>query len=224
MEIGVLRQKNKKYALRILGNCGLFNTIELKNITKISDLYGNSTITMTSRGTIEINEISEENIEKAYSEAKKLNLNLSGTGSIVRSVIACKGSQCLHGLFDVHKIASSIEEKFLGISVPKKFKIGVFGCQNSLGKAKSQDLAFIPSTTDKGKFSIYIGGMMGKTPILGIKLEQTVYENEVLKTVEIILNFYKKYGKDKERFRQTLDRLNPDLEKGINQTLKKTFK
>lgn len=32
------------------------------------------------------------------------------------------------------------ENKFLWISLPNKFKIGVFGCVNSYGKVQSNDL------------------------------------------------------------------------------------
>ena len=43
----------------------------------------------------------------------------------------------------------------------KKFKIGVFGCLNSLGKAMAQDIGVMPSFTEPGKFEIYIGGLLG---------------------------------------------------------------
>ena len=44
-------------------------------------------------------------------------------------------------LYDVHALATELDDLFYGQIVPKKLKIGVFGCINSLGKAKSQDIA-----------------------------------------------------------------------------------
>lgn len=137
---GIIQQKNNFYTARIVGNCGEFSTQELINIAQISSIYGNGKITVTSRGTIEIEQISPNNLENIINEINKYNLRLGGTGTTVRAIVSCKGTTCTKGLYDVHALATELDNLFYGQIVPKKFKIGVFGCINSLGKAKSQDI------------------------------------------------------------------------------------
>lgn len=205
MRPGIVRQKEDKYALRIVGQCGQFSIAELTDITFIAEKFGNGVVTATSRGTLEVEGVDHINLDDAIKMVDEFKLCLGGTGKTVRTVTACKGTTCLRGGFDVHKVAAMLDDKFRGEAVPKKFKIGVFGCMNSCGKARSQDLGILPY--GKGKFIMYVGGMMGKTPQLGIKLNIIVDENNLVTAVDTILNMYREYGEDGERFGSVINRL-----------------
>ena len=135
MIFGVLPQKKNQYALRILGNCGEFTSEELLRLSELTAKFGNGKITATSRGTFELNGVSESELEPAIEAVQEAKLRLGGTGATVRAVVACKGTDCRKGMFDVHAFACRLDKEFYGIDVPKKFKIGVFGCLNSLGYA-----------------------------------------------------------------------------------------
>lgn len=41
MELGVIHQKNNKYALRILGKCGVFSAEDFKTLSELASQYGN---------------------------------------------------------------------------------------------------------------------------------------------------------------------------------------
>ena len=56
---GIIHQKNNFYTARIVGNCGEFSAQELIAIAQIASTYSNGKITATSRGTIEIEQISQ---------------------------------------------------------------------------------------------------------------------------------------------------------------------
>lgn len=73
---GIIHQKNNFYTARIVGNCGEFSAQELIAIAQIASTYGNGKITATSRGTIEIEQISPDNIESMLAEIKAHNLRL----------------------------------------------------------------------------------------------------------------------------------------------------
>ena len=144
MIFGVLPQKKNQYALRILGNCGEFTSEELLRLSELTAKFGNGKITATSRGTFELNGVSESELEPAIEAVQAAKLRLGGTGATVRAIVACKGTDCRKGMFDVHAFACRLDKEFYGIDVPKKFKIGVFGCLNSLGKAMAQDIGVVP--------------------------------------------------------------------------------
>ena len=63
MIFGVLPQKKNQYALRILGNCGEFTSEELLRLSELTAKFGNGKITATSRGTFELNGVSERELE-----------------------------------------------------------------------------------------------------------------------------------------------------------------
>jgi len=57
-------------------------------------------------------------------------------------------------------------------------------------------------------FTLWLGGTMGKKPRLGTKAKVLIEtKEELLKYIERAFEFYKKYGRKKERFGHTLDRV-----------------
>ena len=217
---GVIAQKNNFYALRILGDCGEFSTNELIAISQIANTYGNKKITATARGTIEIEQIPENNLSSAIDAIKQANLKLGGTGITIRAIVACKGSTCNKGLFDVHALASELNALFFGLSVPKKLKIGVFGCINSLGKAKSQDIGIMPAFKHPQKFELYIGGLLGNSPIYGKHIPIALTKSQLILAIKFIIEIYQKHGKYPQRLRKVLD-TNPILWQKLNDYIAK---
>ncbi|BBB91925.1 MAG TPA: 4Fe-4S binding protein [Methylomusa anaerophila] len=64
----------------------------------------------------------------------------------------------------------------------------------------------------KSGFIVYFGGLYGKQIAIGKQLEPRLLSNEELhKVVEATLEFFKQYGKQGERFGNTLDRVGWDL-------------
>lgn len=81
MIFGVLPQKKNQYALRILGNCGEFTSEELLRLSELTAKFGNGKITATSRGTFELNGVSESELEPAIEAVQAAKLRLGGTGA-----------------------------------------------------------------------------------------------------------------------------------------------
>lgn len=210
MTLGVIPQKNNLYALRILGSCGEFSYNELLNLAEVTKKFGFGNVTATSRGTIEVNGITEQKLEDAIAAVQQCGLRLGGTGTTVRVIVACKGTDCRRGMFDVHGLACKLNKEFYGINVPKKFKIGVFGCLNSLGKAMSQDIGVMPSFTDIGKFELYVGGLLGNSPIQGVHIPVPLAEEKLTAAIKHILTLYQKKGSYPQRLRAVLD-ADPEL-------------
>ncbi len=67
-------------------------------------------------------------------------------------------------------------------------------------------------------FTLWLGGTMGKKPRLGTKAKVLIEtKEELLKYVARAFEFYKRYGRKKERFGHTLDRIG--LEKALKEIL-----
>ena len=141
---GIIAQKQEGYfVLRFLSKAGYFTADQMQHLAEVAKKYGNGELGLTSRLTLEIPYIKEENLEQALAFCKERNLNIGGGGPSVRAILTCKGTVCKHGLVDTDRLARQMEEKFFARQLPGKFKISVLGCVNSYGKAQGNDLAFL---------------------------------------------------------------------------------
>lgn len=208
---GILNQKQEEfYAIRFLSKAGYFKAYEIEAISKIAKTYGNGEISLTSRLTIEVPFIREENINRVLLEAKENNLRIGGAGKTVRAVVSCKGSVCKHGLYDTREMAENLEEEFLGRAVPSKFKIGVFGCLNSYGKAQSNDFAILPSVNTESKeveFLVFIGGRAGKKSRKAEPMERRFKKEEIIPLLDKVIKLFNELALKKERLAEVIERL-----------------
>ncbi len=139
---GIMKQKGKdlfSLRLRIVGGCVAAN--QLPKLAEIATRFGKGHIHLTARQGIEIPSIHFAEIETVKSELAKVDLALGACGPRVRTVTACQGSLCSHGLIDSQSIARKIDKVFFGQGgLPHKFKIGVTGCPNACLKPLENDL------------------------------------------------------------------------------------
>lgn len=121
----------------------VFTAEDFKNMSELAEKYGNGKLIPTSRLSIEIPGIAFHNIPAAIDFAAERGLYFGGTGPKVRPIAACKGTTCVFGNCDTHKIAATIHNEFyLGwnsVTLPHKFKIAVGGCPNSCMKPSIND-------------------------------------------------------------------------------------
>ena len=134
----ILTNDGEHFIARIVAPNGVFTNEQMQMVTDVARKYGDGRVALTVRLTIEIQGIPYENLEPLCAEVEAAGLVTGGTGSIVRPIVACKGTVCVHGLFDTQAFAKRIyDEFFVGwhtVTLPHKFKIAVGGCPNNCVK------------------------------------------------------------------------------------------
>ena len=129
---------------RVVSIGGKFSAHQLKVIAECAEKFGNGNVIFTSRLSAEIPGIHFDNIDAACEFVDSCGLSFGGTGAKVRPITACKGSTCVYGNIDTHKLAEVIHNKFYvgmsNVKLPHKFKIGVGGCPNSCMKPSLNDV------------------------------------------------------------------------------------
>ena len=141
---GFLRNRGTdNFSGRMVAVGTVFSAEDFKNMSELAEKFGNGKLIPTSRLSIEIPGIAFQNIPAAIEFAAERNLYFGGTGPKVRPIAACKGTTCVFGNCDTHKIAADIHNLFyLGwnsVTLPHKFKIAVGGCPNSCMKPSIND-------------------------------------------------------------------------------------
>ena len=143
----ILTNDGEHFIARIVAPNGVFTNEQMQMVTDVARKYGDGRVALTVRLTIEVQGIPYENLEPLVAEVEAAGLVTGGTGSIVRPVVACKGTVCVHGLFDTQAFAKRIYDEFFvgwhNVTLPHKFKIAVGGCPNNCVKPDLNDLGVI---------------------------------------------------------------------------------
>lgn len=139
---GLMKQKEKdlfSLRLRIIG--GFVSSEQLLKLSEIADRYGKGHVHLTTRQGVEIPSVNFKDFEKVKKELAEVELQMGACGQRVRTVTACQGKECSHGLIDCFSLAKDIDKEYFGIGGhPHKFKIGITGCPNGCIKPQENDL------------------------------------------------------------------------------------
>ncbi len=262
---GLMRQVQPNYwVLRLRMAGGQIQAEQLLKVAEIAQRYGQGSLHLTARQSIEIPFIKLADLEVVKKEFLAAGLQPGAGGARVRTITACQGSTiCARGLIETTALAKEFDQRYYGRELPHKFKLGITGCSNNCLKAEENDLGvkggmqpeWVESncnfcgicaalcrsqaiTVDKEKaalvyretnchycgrcvkacprqawkgsegFLVYFGGLFGNQIAIGKQLLPIIFSTEELhQVVETTLAFFKKQGKAKERFRNTLNRV-----------------
>jgi anaerobic sulfite reductase subunit C len=148
---GLMKQKEKdlfSIRLRIVG--GFVEAGQLSRLSAIAEKYGKGYIHLTTRQGVEIPHINIKDFEEVKSELSKSGLEMGACGQRVRTVTACQGRECGHGLIDCLSLGREIDKRYFGIGGhPHKFKIGITGCPNACIKPQENDLGIMGALKKK---------------------------------------------------------------------------
>lgn len=147
---GFMKQKEKdlfSVRLRVIG--GYIRSEQLIKLAEIANKYGRGHLHLTTRQGIEIPCVHFNDFDKLRQELAEVGLEVGACGPRVRTITACPGEICSHGLIKPQELATLIDKRFFGRSgYPHKFKIGIAGCPNSCTKPYENDLG-IGGTIEK---------------------------------------------------------------------------
>ena len=96
---------------------------------------------------------------------------------------------------------SSLHPEFLFL--PRKFKIAVTGAPVDRAAIQFHDIGYEVKRNEKGElgFAVYIGGGMGRTPMLGKKIRDFLPEEDLLAYSEAILRVYNMHGRRDNKYK-----------------------
>ncbi len=181
---GFLAQKQEGYfSVRILSTAGNFTSKQIVKLAEIADNYGKGYLGVTTRLATEIPWIKYEDIEAVKKEITCNNMIHGGTGKKVRPLVACKGTVCIHGLYDTQKLCSKLHDKYFGYELPSKFKIALVGCPNNCAKASINDIgimgqAHVELNKEKCK-SCGICTKFCRQKAISIKNDELIYKKDL---------------------------------------------
>lgn len=189
----IVQRDRETYAIAPHLPGGIVDPKTLMKIAKVAEKYGAAALKMTSAQRIAIVGLKEEDLDNVWAE---LDMKPGAAiGLCVRSVKFCPGTTfCKQGKQDAVSLGLKLDEKYHGMPMPSKMKMAVSGCPNSCAEPAIKDIGVMG--TAKG-YTLMVGGSAAATPRLAEVVAKELSEEEVLETIDRIINFYKSSGTKK---------------------------
>jgi NAD(P)H-nitrite reductase large subunit len=204
-EKGAIIQRDKEtFAIAPHIPGGIIQPATLRKIADVAEKY-DAVLKLTSAQRIAIVGIKEPDIDRIWEE---LGMKPGAAiGLCVRSIKICPGTTfCKRGQQDAVGIGLKLDEKYHGMALPFKLKMGVSGCMNSCAEPVIKDIGLMG--TSKG-YRLYAGGSSGLMPRLGNLIAEDLSESEALELVGRIITFYKTTNQ-KKRLGRIIDEIGLD--------------
>jgi NAD(P)H-nitrite reductase large subunit len=199
----VLQQDGQTYGVAPHIPCGVVTPAVLRRIADVAEKYDVPMLKITSAARIAMLGIREEDVDSIWEELEIKPGSV--VGICIRSVKACPGTTyCKRGQTDSLGVGMALDEKYHGMELPGKMKIGVSGCPNQCSETSFKDIGLVG--TRKG-WRIYVGGNGGNNPRLGEKLAQRIDTETALLLIDKILAYYRANAKPRERMGRMIERL-----------------
>ncbi len=199
----VLQRDKKTYAIAPHVPAGLITSDQLRKLANVADKYNAQAIKITAAQRIALVGLEENDIDSAWQD---LGMKPGAAiGLCVRSIKTCPGTSfCKRGFKDSVSIGLKLDDRYHGMNLPNKLKIGVSGCPNSCADNHTRDIGLMG--TPKG-WTVFVGGKGGTIPRLGDRLVMGIPDEKVLDLVDDIVNLYSDNANNKERLGAYIDRV-----------------
>jgi len=188
----VLQRDRETYAIAPHIPGGITDVPTLRKIADVAEKYQAQALKLTSAQRIAIVGIPEEQIDAAWRDVGEEPGNV--IGMCVRSVKICPGTTyCKRGQQNSVEVGLTMDERYHGLELPWKFKMGISGCVNDCAEGCVKDIALVG--TPKG-WNVMVGGNGGAQPRLSHKLLQHVpSDDEALAIVDRIVTWFREQNR-----------------------------
>ena len=203
-EKGVIIQRDKQtYAVAPHIPCGVVQPGTLRKLADVAEKYGAAALKITSAARIAIVGLKEEDVDNVWSE---LGMRPGAAiGLCVRSVKACPGTTfCKRGIQDSLSLGMKLDEKYHGLELPAKLKIGVSGCPNQCAETCIKDVGLVGMP--KG-WKLLVGGNGGAKPRLSRELAADLSQEQALDLVDKVIEYYKTNAKPHQRLGSMIEKM-----------------
>jgi len=198
-----LYMQRHAHMLRVAIPYGLLNSTQLRALAGIADRYDHGYGHFTTRQNIQYNWPALQDVPDILQELADVDMHaIQTSGNCVRNVT----SDHLAGVSndevedprpycEIIRQWSTLHPEFSWL--PRKFKIAVTGGGRDRAAIKFHDIGIRIVRGDEGEpgFEIWVGGGMGRTPVVGKLIRGFLPRRHLLSYVEAILRVYNLLGR-----------------------------
>jgi sulfite reductase (NADPH) hemoprotein beta-component len=191
------------YMLRVAIPYGTLSGTQMRMLAHIARKYDRDYGHFTTRQNIQYNWIKLEQFADLLDDLSKVEMHAFQTsGNCIRNISSDQfAGAAADEVADPRPYAellrqwSTLHPEFSFL--PRKFKIAVIGSDTDRAAIQLHDIGLQLRRDDSGElgFRVYVGGGMGRTPIIGQVVRDWIAVSQFLSYCEAILRVYNRYGR-----------------------------
>ncbi len=205
LEKGAIMQRDKAtYAVAPHIPGGIITDFNLlRRIADVAEKYQAQCIKITSAERFALIGVNAADLDQIWQEVGLVPG--AALGLCVRSIKICPGTTyCRLGVQDSVGVGLKLDEKYHGMPLPYKFKIGVSGCPNNCSESSIKDLGLVGAA--KGWRVLAGGFASGINPRLADVIATNLSSDEALALADRVLDWFEAAGK-KRRLGKIIDEI-----------------
>ena len=197
------------YMLRVAVPYGTLNSSQMRMLAHIARKYDRDYGHFTTRQNIQFNWPKLADIPNILEDLATVEMHaIQTSGNCIRNVTADHfAGAASDEVADPRPYAeilrqwSTIHPEFLHL--PRKFKIAVIGSSNDRAAMQFHDIGLEVRKNDAGELGlrVFVGGGLGRTPMVGKLIRDWLPEEDMLSYCEAILRVYNLYGRRDNKYK-----------------------
>nr|WP_295887101.1 nitrite/sulfite reductase [uncultured Devosia sp.] len=197
------------YMLRIAVPYGTLSSKQMRMFAHIARTYDRGYGHFTTRQNIQFNWPKLKDIPVILEELASVEMHaIQTSGNCIRNVTADHfAGAAADEIIDPRPIAeilrqwSSLHPEFSYL--PRKFKIAITGAPNDRAAIRFHDIGLQAATNAAGEigWEVWVGGGLGRTPMIGKLINSFVPNEHLLAYLESIMRVYNRYGRRDNKYK-----------------------
>ena len=207
------------YMLRIAIPYGGLSSRQMRMLGAIADKYDRGYGHFTTRQNIQFNWLELDEAPELLADLAKVDMHaIQSSGNCIRNVTADPyAGAAKDEIADPRPTAelvrqwSSLHPEFAFL--PRKFKVAVTGSAHDRAAIRVHDIGIqlLEDETDRPGYKIFVGGGLGRTPLVGVALRDFLPKEHLLAYLEAILRVYNLHGRRDNKYKARIKILTFEL-------------
>jgi len=191
------------YMLRVAIPYGILSATQLRKLAHVARTYDRGYGHFTTRQNIQFNWIKLEQTPDLLAELASVDIHaIQTSGNCIRNVTTDQfAGAAADEIIDPRVYAEILRQWSTDhpefAFLPRKFKIALTGSEQDRAAIKLHDIGVLTKRNAEGipGFTIYVGGGLGRTPVIGVKIRDWLPVHDLLRYMEAILRVYNASGR-----------------------------
>lgn len=195
--------------LRVAVPYGMLSSQQLRKLADIATTFDQGYCHISTRQNIQFNWPELKNIPAILGSLAEVEMHATQTsGNCIRNVTSDPfAGVAPDEIVDPRPYCEIIRQWSTGhpefAFLPRKFKIAVSGSQQDRAIVEAHDigLQLVKDANDSIGFKIWVGGGLGRTPVIGSVINHFVAARDLLDYLQAILRVYNRFGRRDNKYK-----------------------
>lgn len=194
--------------LRIAVPYGMISSDQLRAVAEITRKYDRGYAHISTRQNIQINWPELERVPDILADLAKVQMHaIQTSGNCIRNITADQFAGVIEGeqldprpYCEILRQWSTLHPEFAFL--PRKFKIAISANATDRAAILAHDVGIELKRCDQGVVAdIYVGGGLGRTPIIGSLLKANLPAEDLISYLEAVVRVYNQFGRRDNKYK-----------------------